>query len=784
MKKIKIGNSFDVVYSCMLKDADGNDQPVNFSLAEDVTTAIELSNTNTRTELPSVISGTQIIVSVDSSLLGRTGAYRLDVNFTYGGNEFSRNPKAFELVANVEQEKNCDPCGCPDPCKSTVTDNVDVNNVEVEDDFDIKVVTVLDSVQSDWNEEDETSPAYIKNKPEIPAAQIPADWDQEDDTKPDYIKNKPTIPEEQVQSDWDEEDETKPSFIKNKPDIPTGQAQSDWNQSNDTQPDFIKNKPTKLSEFDNDLEIDAPTNEQFNKAIEALQQSDANEEQERKSADSVLAGEITTERESRESDVSGLSGRIDDEAQSRRDADDTERSEREAGDATLQALIESLHSKANIVDSVPTYADLLLVDTSKLAENSLYIILKDETQEGVTTIYDWNGTEWIFSGTFTVNMVANLVTFTPASGINSTNVQDAIIEAFSKSVKLSSVSTQVIDSDIALAFNCELLGTLEDGTQHVIAAYKIYNAGTPEELIQFESGSQYAHYNTNGIDRPTHETPDGKKEYAFTDDVQNVLDSSMQKSVYDPENTGTVLKAKEAESAEKSSNSDKLEGKTIQDIVNEQVTPAIATHNASTDAHPDIRNHVDQVEAIARGKSRARVFDTVADLDTWLSNPDNVAQLQIGDNFYIKATDVPDYWWDGSEKQPLETEKVDLSGYAKVDGSNAAGTWPISITGNSATAEVANTSNRTKSETKSKTLNPSDWTQVSGLWKATITDAAITGDCEISAKPDISTQKVADAAGIYSDITGDSVSHTFTLTADNQPTAAINVKYSILYTWQ
>lgn len=50
-----------------------------------------------------------------------------------------------------------------------------------------------EQVQADWNENDTTSPAYIQNKPTIPAAQVQADWNQSDDTAPDYIKNKPEI---------------------------------------------------------------------------------------------------------------------------------------------------------------------------------------------------------------------------------------------------------------------------------------------------------------------------------------------------------------------------------------------------------------------------------------------------------------------------------------------------------------------------------------------------------------------------------------------------------------
>lgn len=66
---------------------------------------------------------------------------------------------------------------------------------------------------------------------------------------------------------------------------------------------------------------------------------------------------------------------------------------------------------------------------------------------------------------------------------------------------------------------------------------------------------------------------------------------------------------------------------------------------------------------VAAGKNQARVFATVDALDEWLGDPDNLAQLHVGDNFYIVALDVPDYWWDGEQKQPLETQKVDMTTY-------------------------------------------------------------------------------------------------------------------------
>ena len=75
--------------------------------------------------------------------------------------------------------------------------------------------------------------------------------------------------------------------------------------------------------------------------------------------------------------------------------------------------------------------------------------------------------------------------------------------------------------------------------------------------------------------------------------------------------------------------------------------------------------------SIATGRNQARVFATVAALDAWLAVPDNVNQLNVGDNFYITATDVPDYWWDGTQKQKLETQKVDLTTYDQRIAANA-----------------------------------------------------------------------------------------------------------------
>lgn len=46
-----------------------------------------------------------------------------------------------------------------------------------------------------------------------------------------------------AQADWSVTDNTNPAFIKNKPTIPAAQVQADWNVTNTSSPAFIKNKP-------------------------------------------------------------------------------------------------------------------------------------------------------------------------------------------------------------------------------------------------------------------------------------------------------------------------------------------------------------------------------------------------------------------------------------------------------------------------------------------------------------------------------------------------------------
>lgn len=84
----------------------------------------------------------------------------------------------------------------------------------------------------------------------------------------------------------------------------------------------------------------------------------------------------------------------------------------------------------------------------------------------------------------------------------------------------------------------------------------------------------------------------------------------------------------------------------------------------------NLSNNIDTAMSIAKGRATGYVFDTKEDMDAWLENHENVSNLVLGDNLYIRAVDTPDYWWDGSSAQMLETQKVDLTGYVKKETSS------------------------------------------------------------------------------------------------------------------
>ena len=110
-------------------------------------------------------------------------------------------------------------------------------------------IVIPEQAQSDWAVEDTQSPAFIRNKPGVFTGAtgskkgtegfVPAPGVGEGDR---FLKGDGTWAEidipEQVQSDWTNEDEQDPSFIRNKPELATVATTGDYNDLENIPPEI------------------------------------------------------------------------------------------------------------------------------------------------------------------------------------------------------------------------------------------------------------------------------------------------------------------------------------------------------------------------------------------------------------------------------------------------------------------------------------------------------------------------------------------------------------------
>lgn len=151
--------------------------------------------------------------------------------------------------------------------------------------------------------------------------------------------------------------------------------------------------------------------------------------------------------------------------------------------------------------------------------------------------------------------------------------------------------------------------------------------------------------------------------FATKEDLSNAGGGDMMKSTYDTNNNGKVDDAEKlgGQSPEYYAKKSELFSGSYNDLTDKPTDFAPTEHTHSMDDIDGLEDAAAELTAIASGKCASYVFDTVEELDTWLENSENTAELNTGDVFLIRAVDVPDYWWDGSAKQILETTKVDLT---------------------------------------------------------------------------------------------------------------------------
>ena len=157
---------------------------------------------------------------------------------------------------------------------------------------------------------------------------------------------------------------------------------------------------------------------------------------------------------------------------------------------------------------------------------------------------------------------------------------------------------------------------------------------------------------------------------AINTNMGNLGGGDMMKSVYDTDDNGKVDNA---------DNADKFGGELPSAFVKQNEIAEVAKTGSyedltdkPTDFAPSSHTHeigeinglseaAEELTEIANGKCKTEVFDTVEDMNTWLENTANTEGLKVGDVFLIRAVNVPDYWWDGSSAQILETTKVELN---------------------------------------------------------------------------------------------------------------------------
>ena len=192
-----------------------------------------------------------------------------------------------------------------------------------------------------------------------------------------------------------------------------------------------------------------------------------------------------------------------------------------------------------------------------------------------------------------------------------------------------------------------------------------------------------------------------------------------------------------------------------------RVEQRIGTHDGDSSAHGDIRQKITAVEAIARGKSRAKIFDTVEELDEWLSKEENTVLLQKGDNLYIRDKGVPDYWWDGTAKQELEVEKVDLSVFYDKETSDRRFSF--------------------KPLQKTAVLLPGSWIEdeEEGLWWQEVEDADVREGCFLEAWP-VDKQSADEAVHVHIYENMPVVAGRFRVAAEKKASEAINITYTII----
>ena len=142
----------------------------------------------------------------------------------------------------------------------------------------------------------------------------------------------------------------------------------------------------------------------LDKLKELIEKAVAEEAAARDAADKKLAKDIEDEALTRAEAITELANQLLGETNARIDGDrilddkiEAETRARSLADNEIWTEINTIEIASDVVDIVGTYAALQAYDTSKLQDNDIIKVLKDETHSNATTYYRWNKTTSQFS---------------------------------------------------------------------------------------------------------------------------------------------------------------------------------------------------------------------------------------------------------------------------------------------------------------------------------------------------------------------------------------------------
>lgn len=237
------------------------------------------------------------------------------------------------------------------------------------------------------------------------------------------------------------------------------------------------------------------------------------------------------------------------------------------------------------------------------------------------------------------------------AGANKTIVENNLTST-SQSNALRAAQGKILDEKIkSINTNMKNLGAGD----MLKSVYDIDNNGQVDRADDADKlGGQAPGYYAKAADIPTKTsqlTNDAK--FVSEDDIAALAPGEHTHEISDVNGLTDALAGK-SDTGHKHTSAD------ITDFGTQMDKKANATHSHAQSDITGLSDKLQELTEVAQGKRTSYVFDDEAAMNAYIAIETNKEKLQIGDAMLIRATDVPDYWWDGTDVQIMETRKFNL----------------------------------------------------------------------------------------------------------------------------